>query len=127
MSTWIDETLAKYGVNTEARVAALALIATNQAARRKVVRQVIDKDNQVRTLTDEYDPSHSEQVKAVDLLNRISGDYDKARHSVDQAADELKALISDTFTTDKVKLRRVGECVEDTPTDDGAEVTGGGD
>jgi phage terminase small subunit len=114
--SWIDAEMKKQGVDTKARVAALADLMYKRSQPRKIRRQVITKDGNVVTLVDRYDPTDSERLKAIDQLNKLSGDYAKAQTAGNLTAQaDYKQLMSRTFSQDKARTARADRCKDVTP------------
>jgi phage terminase small subunit len=95
--TWIDDILEKQNAGIEVRVATLASIALNRTAPRRIKRQTVTRDGDIVDLIEEHEPSHADRIKAVDVLNKLSGVYDTQRHNDRLAEIEYKELCKRNF------------------------------
>jgi hypothetical protein len=115
--TWIEEILRRHGVDTQARVVELAAIAHNKSAPR-TIRKIVEQGDKRKVITTTEEPTASERLKAIDQLNKLSGDYAKAQAAGTlQAQDEYTDLMSRTFTRDKQRTSRSDRAKNVTPED----------
>jgi hypothetical protein len=122
--SWIDAILRRQGVDTKARVAELALIAHNKSTPRTNTK-IIEQGGKRKVITTTEQPTHSERLRAIDQLNKLSGDYVKASHAGTlQAQADYDRLMSRTFSNDKARTARADRCKDVTP-DDPTGKTGG--
>jgi hypothetical protein len=106
-------------------VVELASIARNKSAPR-TIRKIIQQGDKRKTITTTEEPTASERLKAIDQLNKLSGDYAKAQAAGTlQAQDEYSDLMSRTFTRDKQRTARADRAKDVTP-DNPEGSTGGG-
>ena len=104
IKTWIDEILDKQNAGVEARVADVLAIARGKCKRRIVTKQAVNhKTGEIVTLTNEYEPSHSEQLEAHKLLAKIAGDTDTSKHANRLAEQEHREVLKHVFKVSKVK------------------------
>ena len=104
--TWIEEILEKAGCSTKARVADLALIAAAKSTPRIIRKILTDHKGRTSTIEIQETPTAGERLKAIDQLNKLSGDYAKAQAAGSRIAnDEYDSLVK--RTTAKVKQRTV--------------------
>lgn len=111
---WIDDILEKQGVDTKARVGALASIAHNNTTPRCIKRTITTKRG-TTVIEERQEPTHSERLKAIDQLNKLSGDYDRARNKATLETQDMIDLRRRTFTQDKAKLDRIDRAKDVTP------------
>jgi hypothetical protein len=103
---WIEEILRKAGCSTRARVAELALVMTGQAPPQRIVRTITSPKGKVTKIVEHRGVSGNDKLKAIDQLNKLSGDYAKAQTAGNRIAnDEYDSLIKRTVS--KVKQRTV--------------------
>lgn len=106
VTTWIEEILEKAGCSTKARVADLALIAAAKSTPRTIRKILTDHKGRTSTIEIQETPTAGERLKAIDQLNKLSGDYAKAQAAGSRIAnDEYDSLVK--RTTAKVKQRTV--------------------
>ena len=127
--TWIEEILKAHGVDTQARVCELALLAHSKSQPRVIHRVLTDHRGRRQTIDIEEAPTAGERLRAIDQLNKLSGDYAKAQTAGSlQAQSDYDSLLTRTFTQDKVRCRRADKYKDDDGSmdDDGGEgLTGG--
>jgi hypothetical protein len=94
MQAAINTILSKSRLQVQDRVDLLSSFAHGVCTPRKVKRQVIDKTGEIIDLTDSYEPTFTERLKAIDQVNKLAGDYDLGRLRVKETEDAHKLIKS---------------------------------
>ena len=100
-------------------------ILKNDVKPRIVKRQVVTKGGKVVDVEEQHEPTFTERLQAGSHLDKLSGDYDTAKHKADLQSQEIQELMTNTFTQDKSKLDRIDRAKDVTPHDPDTGMTGG--
>ena len=92
----MDTIFEAQGLTLQDRAFRLAEIAEGRA--RRVTKQYVIKDGErVQASETEAEPTFSDSVKAIDVANRMTGEYERRRAERDVAVDEYRALCASVF------------------------------